>query len=358
LSILVMERASRRSARETSVRPGAISLQVKAISDKVRDAYALVDELHDAGIRAEHPAMVKAKTLRIEVLQIKADLERELGGWLLDCVVCKRRVQLGVRDGSGAGPGGSNVGGYMIRALMTDGSDTTRLARVLAWLVAIPLFAATVITVLLELEITASPPREGPPNDLLEGTRAFFENETDRWPQELASLLLFTVGFLALIGLVALLRKVVSLDDPRMTIGTLAVGVGAGLGATGQLFFLGAKEVAIDPHYCDCARAAEQIISRGQALDMVENAQQWLVVGFLVLASVGLFLIWRVTTDRGLFSSAWRGLTLGIALVLILAVIARVVEQDDLSDVFIALGGGVLTPIWAVTLARRLPGAV
>jgi hypothetical protein len=46
----------------------------------------------------------------------------------------------------------------------------------------------------------------------------------------------------------------VSRDDPWMLLGTLAVGVGAGIGAAGQLLFLGAKEVGIDPHYCDCAR--------------------------------------------------------------------------------------------------------
>src|SRR4029453_11407584 len=106
-------------------------------------------------------------------------------------------------------------------------SDTRRLAGVLGWLVAISLFAAGVITALLQFDITASPPRKTPPNDLLEGARAFFQNESDRWPQELASLLLFTVGFLALIGLVALLRNAVSRDDPWMLLGTFGGGVGA-----------------------------------------------------------------------------------------------------------------------------------
>jgi hypothetical protein len=126
---------------------------------------------------------------------------------------------------------------------MTGGSSTT-LARALGWLVAIPFFVAGVMTTLLELDVTASPPRETPPNDLVEGTLAFFENESERWPQELTSLLLFTAGFLALIGLVVMVRDAVSRDDPRITLGTLAIGVGAGIGAVGQLLFLGAKEVA------------------------------------------------------------------------------------------------------------------
>jgi hypothetical protein len=223
--------------------------------------------------------------------------------------------------------------------------------------VAIPLFAAGVITTLLQFDITASPPRKAPPNDLVEGTLAFFQNESDRWPQQLTSLILFTVGFLALIGLVALLRNAVGRDDPWMLLGTLAVGVGAGIGAVGQLLFLGAKEVAIDPHYCDCARAAEQIISRGQALGMIDNAQRWLIVGTLVLASAGLLLIWRGASNRGLFSSTWRGLTLAVALVITVGVIAMVAEVDILSDVFTAVGAAILAPIWAVTTARGLPAA-
>jgi hypothetical protein len=236
-------------------------------------------------------------------------------------------------------------------------SDTRRLAGILGWLAAISLFAAGVITALLQFDITASPPRETAPNDLLEGTLAFFQNESDRWPQELASLILFTVGFLALIGLVALLRNAVGRDDPWLLLGTLAVGVGASIGAVGQLLYLGAKEAGIDPHYCDCARAAEQIISRGQALDMLDNAQRWLIVGTLALASAGLFLIWRGASNRGLFSPTWRGLTLALGLVMAVAVITTVAELDTLSDVVTAVGAAILTPVWAVTTARGLPAA-
>jgi hypothetical protein len=252
---------------------------------------------------------------------------------------------------------GQGKGGVLSSANLNGQSDMRRLAGVLGWLAAIALFAAGVITALLQFDITASPPRRTAPNDLLEGTLAFFQNESDRWPQEVASLILFIVGFFALIGLVALLRNSVGRDDPWMLLGTLAVGVGAGIGAVGQLFYLGAKEIGIDPHYCDCARAAEQIISRGQVLDMLDNAQRWLLVGTLVLASAGLFLIWRGTRNHGLFSSTWRGQTLALALVMAVAVITMVAEVDILSDLVTAVGAAILTPIWAVTTARGLPAA-
>jgi hypothetical protein len=91
-----------RTERERDV----LERSVQAISEKVRHAYALVDEISDAGVPPDHRAMVMAKTLRFELVQIKSDLERELGHRLLDCVVCKRRA-LGVRDGGRARPLGA-----------------------------------------------------------------------------------------------------------------------------------------------------------------------------------------------------------------------------------------------------------
>jgi hypothetical protein len=90
---------------------------------------------------------------------------------------------------------------------------------------------------------------------------------------------------------------------------------------------------------------------------MLDNAQRWLIVGTLALASAGLFLIWRGASNRGLFSPTWRGLTLALGLVMAVAVITTVAELDTLSDVVTAVGAAILTPVWAVTTARGLPAA-
>ena len=42
----------------------------------------------DAGLAADHQVTVDAKQLRLELLKVKADLERELGTWVLDCKAC------------------------------------------------------------------------------------------------------------------------------------------------------------------------------------------------------------------------------------------------------------------------------
>ena len=50
----------------------------------------------DAGLAADHPVTVAAKQVPLELLKVKADLERELGTWVLDCTACGmevRRVQ-------------------------------------------------------------------------------------------------------------------------------------------------------------------------------------------------------------------------------------------------------------------------
>ena len=76
---------------------------VRAVSAQAAKADAVVGEAHAAGLDGSHPLTVRTKMLRQELLQVKADLERELGGWVLDCSECGRTVHwvagLGVAPG-------------------------------------------------------------------------------------------------------------------------------------------------------------------------------------------------------------------------------------------------------------------
>jgi hypothetical protein len=65
---------------------------VRVVSEQVLAADALVDEALDTGLGGSHPLTVHAKMLRLELLQVKADLERELGQLVLDCSDCGRTV--------------------------------------------------------------------------------------------------------------------------------------------------------------------------------------------------------------------------------------------------------------------------
>jgi hypothetical protein len=65
---------------------------VRAVAQQAAAASEIVDEALDAGLDGSHPATVQAIMLRRELLNMKADLERELGQLVLDCTDCGRTV--------------------------------------------------------------------------------------------------------------------------------------------------------------------------------------------------------------------------------------------------------------------------
>jgi hypothetical protein len=64
---------------------------VHAVVDQAAKADAIVDEALDAGLDGSHPVS-QGKMLRLEPLNVKADLEREPGTFVLDCRACGREV--------------------------------------------------------------------------------------------------------------------------------------------------------------------------------------------------------------------------------------------------------------------------
>jgi hypothetical protein len=73
------------------------------MAERVLDAYRLVDELHAAGFPADHPTMLAVKKMRVELLKIKGEIERELARWVEDCRRCNRRVHWVFGVGAEAG---------------------------------------------------------------------------------------------------------------------------------------------------------------------------------------------------------------------------------------------------------------
>jgi hypothetical protein len=75
---------------------------VRVVSEQAVKADDLVDEAKAAG-GGDHPVTVHAKMLRLELLKVKADLERELETWSLNCTKCGLDVHwvfgLGVSPG-------------------------------------------------------------------------------------------------------------------------------------------------------------------------------------------------------------------------------------------------------------------
>jgi hypothetical protein len=76
---------------------------VRVLSEQAAAAGAIVDEAVDAGLGGSHPVTLHTKMLRLELLNAKADLERDLGLLVLDCTTCGRTVHW--ISGLGAAPG-------------------------------------------------------------------------------------------------------------------------------------------------------------------------------------------------------------------------------------------------------------
>ena len=77
---------------------------VHAIAEQAANINKVIDEAMEAGLAADHPVTVAAKQVRLELLKVKADLERELGKLVLNCQPCGTEVQW-VQGNSMADPG-------------------------------------------------------------------------------------------------------------------------------------------------------------------------------------------------------------------------------------------------------------
>jgi hypothetical protein len=143
--------------------------------------------------------------------------------------------------------------------------------------------------------------------------------------------------------------------------------VAAGLlGVVAQLTYIGAKGIAIDPHYCDCQYAAHQLIARREMLDVVSNIQEWLTDGFTYLFAIGLLIAAQLGSGGRLpaglltFSRVVAAAGIGTALFnrivppLFDALGVTGIDIGQIALLFLLIVAGVLVPIWAAWLARSL----
>jgi hypothetical protein len=65
---------------------------VHAIAEQAANTNKVIDEAMEAGPAADHPVTVTAKLLRLELLKTKAELERGLSKFVLDCTACGQGI--------------------------------------------------------------------------------------------------------------------------------------------------------------------------------------------------------------------------------------------------------------------------
>ena len=218
---------------------------------------------------------------------------------------------------------------------------------VLAWVAAIALVVATLLTIVLRFNLTAEPPLRADGTDFVDFVVTRLAFDRDRLPLDMGASLLFALAFLALAGVGWLLGAAVP-DTDRGRVLAASFVVAGTLGAVAQLTHVGAVTIASDPTICDCGYRAEEIIGRLQAMHVADAQQTWLTHGAFVSGSVGFFL---AAAPR--WGSSWRGLSIAIGALLVLAVLVEVIGLETVPELIVLATVGLLIPAWAVLLARR-----
>jgi hypothetical protein len=235
-----------------------------------------------------------------------------------------------------------------------------------AWVLAVTFLVATVIALLANLNITAPGPEFAKDAELPDIIFAEFAAARGAAQlQEVANSLLYAAGFLAIAMLGPILRDVLGRGDPRVTRFTVFFLVAVTIGIMSQVMYIGGKDVATAPYYCDCDYLDAQLISRVTALDVLGGIQAWMVDAFSVLFAVGLLAVAGVARAKawpGGFVRASQALAvLGLAFVAWDRIAVPLLVNADVHIDYGLIGLGILaviagvaTPIWAVLLARTL----
>jgi len=216
----------------------------------------------------------------------------------------------------------------------------------LGWVAAIALVVATLLTVVLRFNLTGDPPLRAEGADFVDFVVTRVEWDRDRLPLDLGASLLFAVAFSALAS-VGWLLGAADQDADRGRVIAAALVVAGILGAAAQLIHVGAATVASDPTICDCGYRAEEIIGRLQAMHVADSQRTWLTHGAFVAGSIGFFL----ASGRS-SGSSWRGLSIAIGTLLLLAVLVEVIGLEAVPELVVLATVGLLIPAWAIALAR------
>lgn len=229
------------------------------------------------------------------------------------------------------------------------------VVRPLAMLAAIAFLVATVLSIGLQLGVIARPPDLPPSTDFVDHLLSDGDFRRSIWPIDFASSLLYVLAFLSTALLARPLAAFGVDRDPRGWIAATALIVGALLGITAQLIFIGARQVQLDIAYCDCGYKVQEVISQNWAMWLIEGAVGWLINGAGVAFAVGVVAAGSALGGTAM-SSGWRLLAWLIGGVLVLNVAVGAMGIDGpLGPLLVGLQTAVLVPIWLAWLALRAP---
>ena len=230
-----------------------------------------------------------------------------------------------------------------------------RTLRVLCWTLVVAAVVSAVSQLLLATNLWAGGPNEVSPSaDLVERLLVFRSNDQEIFGPVLVGGLAAIVVFVA-VGLIGVaIRPQADGMTGRDIMAALLVAAAA-VGVVSQALQIGVAQAATHG-YCDCGYKTEEVIAQDYALSVGFVVQSWLGNAAVVLVGLGALLAGRYVP----ISPAWRFVSYGIAVLLLLAAALRVtaafvfldIDLFQISDIVAGLTLAILVPIWAIMLAR------
>ena len=229
---------------------------------------------------------------------------------------------------------------------------SARWVRGLCW----ALVVLAVISALVSLLFAAGilrPPHDV--QDLVERLIANRTSDTDAFPFVVLGSLA-AIGVFLLAALLGVALRSWALATPQRDAMATIFVIGGALGIGANLLNIAVGNAATFG-YCDCGYKTEEVIGQNYALMVGSTMVNWLTLGALTLIATGVALAGRLVD----VSPAWRTISYLIVVALLFAAVLRVLAElvfigafdpFQVSDLILAVAGGILVPIWAVLLAR------
>jgi hypothetical protein len=230
--------------------------------------------------------------------------------------------------------------------------EWTATLRVLSLVVTAFFVAAAVLQAVLSFELTGAAPEDT--DDFIESIIQFFAWEQGRAGIDLAASLLFGLGFLAVAGVGVLLSRLAESTDARRALGAAAFVAGGSLGLASQLWWIAVKPLATSPQYCECNLLAEEITSRLMILRLGGTVQMWLVIGAIVLVSLGIILAAQLGRRAGM-PGAWIWLSYLVVVASLVSSGLGIAGTYPFDQIALLVVAGILIPLWGLWLAIRAP---
>jgi hypothetical protein len=227
----------------------------------------------------------------------------------------------------------------------------------LSWVVALAFMAASLLVLLDQLKVFATPPDLPESTNLVDRMLGIASYRQAIWPIFLWENILFAVGFVAAVAF-AWSIAAASGGTRGLPLFTAMATSGGIIAAIASIIPIGAVEASVWQLYCDCGFKETEIVAGVWAQQVAEAVGVWLNRGGSIILAVALIALLR--EGRAFVSPNLRIWTYITAIALVLWPLLGITEVlgDPAGEQWVTLiAGAILVPVWAVWLGRSVEAA-